>query len=127
MEKKKYYIVACVIILLLAAGWILFGGTGPDNNNVADTIQRVSDDNKRAGKAVDDAKQEVTGAAANAARTLERIERSTDIVESNSSTIAECRDLVAECQESNRRAKQILEGIELRNKETAAAGKDKSN
>ena len=127
MEKKKYYIGASVIIMLLTAVWILFGGTGTDNNNVADTIQRIGDNNTRAGQEIDGARQQIRGASVNTARARERIERSTDIVESNSSTIAECRQLVRQCQEHNKRAKQIIEDIEQRNKEPAEAVKVKSN
>lgn len=127
VEKKKYYIVAGLVLMLLAAGWILFSGTGADNNNISDTIQRIGDNNARTGQEVDNARQQVAGAAANAAGTLERIERSQTIAEQNTGTIAECRELVKQCQYDNSRAERILQEIEQRNKETASTGKEKSN
>ena len=127
MEKKKNYIVAGLALMLLAAGWILFGGTGADNNNISDTIQRISDNNARTGQEVDNARQQVAGAAAKAARALERIERSETIAEENARTIAECRELVKQCQYDNRRAKQILEDVEQRNKEPTTSVQDKPN
>lgn len=127
MEKKNYYIIVGVIILLLSTGWILFGGTGTDNNNISDTIQRISDNNTRAGQEVDNARQQVAGAADNATRTTERIERSESILNQNTGTIAECRELVRQCQNDNRRAERILQDIEQQNKTGTAQSKVKPN
>ena len=86
----------------------MFWGTGSDNNNVADTVQRIGYNNTRAGQEIDDARQQVAGASDNAARTFKIIKQSEIIVEQNTGAIAECRELVRQCQDDNRRAERIL-------------------
>ena len=78
-------------------------------------------------KWVYDVRKQIVVASDNATRNTERIERSESIVEQNTRTIIECRELIRQCQDDNRRAERILRDIAQRNKEPATTCQDKSN
>ena len=114
MSKKTTYIIFSIIIILaLFCAYDLFSRKPSDN--VANTIQSISDDNKRAGTEVNNARQQITDASANATRIIERVERSETIVNQNAGTITECRELTKQCLELNRQAKSILADVDKRN------------
>ena len=127
MEKKTTYIIFILVLCLACfSAWDLFSrnSKGTNGNNALDTVQELSGDNTKAGGEVDNARQQISDASANTAGVITRVERSEDIVNQNSTTIAECRELARQCLELNRQAKSILNDIEQGNQSGTQTSKD---
>ena len=125
MEKKNIYSILAVVLLVLA-GYV-FCGNGTSIHDILDRIDGITANNERAGAVVDSAKQNV-GDVGNELRTVsnqvgEYAKSAHDIADE----IKDSRELAKRSLELNRRAKQILEDIEQRNKEPATTCQDKSN
>ena len=123
MEKKNIHFILVAFLLVLAG--YLFCGNGTSIHDILDRIDGIAANNERAGAVVDSAKQNV-GDVGNELRTVsnqvgEYAKSAHDIA----GEIEDSRELAKRSLEINRRAKQILEDVEQRNKEPATPGKDK--
>lgn len=126
MEKKKYYIVIAGIIAVAIAVYVLFGG-GATFHDILNRIDGITANNVGAGKAVDSAKQDVGDVGNELGTVGGRVGEYAKSAHDIAGEIKDSRKLAQRSLELNRRAKQILEAVEQRNKEPATAGKDKPN
>ena len=125
MEKKKYYIVVCVVSLALAV--YVFWGGGATVHDILERIDGITANNVGAGKAVDSAKQDVGDVGNELGAVSGRVGGYAKSAHDIAGEIKDSRELTQRSLELNRRAKQILEAVEQRNKEPATAGKEKAN
>ena len=125
MEKKKCYIITGVVALALAV--YVFWGGGAAVHDILNRIDGITTNNIRAGKAVDSAKQDVGDVGNELGAVSGRVGEYAKSAHGIAGEIKDSRELAQRSLELNRRAKQILEDIEQRNKEPAASSKDKSN
>lgn len=124
MYEKIYnhrYSIIFVILIIAISAWYLFGGesggTSEDNNDVSGTVQRIADDNKRAGTALDGVRDELTAAGAELTGADRYAERAEGIARQNAETIRSCREILERSKIANRRAEQLLADVERANKE----------
>ena len=125
MEKKKIYSILAVVLLVLAG--YMFCGNGTSVHDILDRIDGITANNERAGAAVDSAKQDVGDVGNELGAVSGRVGEYAKSAHGIAGEIKDSRELTQRSLELNLRAKQILEKIEQRNKEPAAAVKDKSN
>lgn len=125
MEKKNYYIIAGIIAVALAV--YVFWGGGATVHDIINRIDGITANNVGAGKAVDSAKQDVGDVGNELGAVSGRVGGYAKSAHDIADEIKDSRELAQRSLEFNRRAKQILEDIEQRNKEPAKAGKDKPN
>lgn len=126
MEKKKYYIVIAGIIAGALAVYVLCSG-GATFHDILNRIGGITANNVGAGKAIDSAKQDVGDVGNELGTVGGRVREYSKSAHDIAGEIKDSRKLAQRSLELNRRAKQILKEIEQRNKEPAAASKDKSN
>lgn len=125
MEKKKYYIIICVVSLAIAI--YVFWGGGATVHDILNRIDGITANNVGAGKTVDSAKQDVGDVGNELGTVSGRVGEYAKSAHNIAGEIKDSRELAQRSLDLNRRAKQILEDVEQRNKEPAAAGKYKSN
>ena len=123
MEKKKYYIVAGVAALALAV--YVFWGRGATVHDILNRIDGITANNVGAGKAVDSAKQDIGDIGNELGTASGRLGEYAKSAHDIAGEIKDSREIAKRSLELNRRAKQILEDIEQRNKEPAKEKKDK--
>ena len=100
--------------------------TGNDND-VQGTLQRIKNDNQRAGAELDRVQSEIEAAGTEFAGANRYAHRAASIARQRAETIAECRDIIDRSAEHNRRAEQLLADIERANQtpaESAASARD---
>ena len=125
MEKKKYYIIAGVVAAALAV--YVFWGGGATVHDILNRIDGITANNVGAGKTVDSAKQDVGDVGNELGAVSGQVGGYAKSAHDIAGEIKDSRELTQRSIDLNRRAKQILEDVEQRNKEPAEAGKDKSN
>ena len=125
MEKKNIYIILAVVLLVLAG--YMFCGNGTSVHDILDRIDGITANNERAGAAVDSAQQNVGDVGNELGTVGGRVGEYAKSAHDIAGEIKDSRKLAQRSLKLNRRAKQILEAIEQRNKEPAATGKEKSN
>ena len=125
MEKKKYYIIAGVVAVALAV--YVFWGGGATVHDILNRTDGITANNVGAGKAVDSAKQNVGDVGNKLGAVSGRVGGYAKSAHDIAGEIKDSRELTQRSLELNRRAKQILEYVEQRNKEPATAGEDKPN
>lgn len=125
-QSNNYRNIAVVgiILVLCSVCYHLLGsgssGDGAANRNDVDrTVQSIKDDNQGAGTAIDTAGQQIEAAGADIARADRDAVRAAAIAKQRAETVAECRNLLEQCKQNNRRAEQILAEIERANKAPA--------
>ena len=123
MEKKNYYIISGIIAVAIAV--YVFWGGGATVHDILNRIDGITANNERAGKAVDSAKQDVGDVGNELGTVSGRVGEYAKSAHDIAGEIKDSRELAQRSLELNRRAKQILEDIEQRNKEPETAGKDK--
>ena len=124
VEKKKYYIIIyCFVTIALAVS--VFWGGGATVHDILNRIDGIAANNVGAGKAVDSAKQDVGDVGNELGTVSGRVGEYAKSAHDIAGEIKDSRELAQRSLELNRRAKQILEDIEQRNKETTARIKDK--
>ena len=123
VEKKKYYIIAGIIAVALAV--YVFWSGGATVHDILNRIDGITANNVGAGKAVDSAKQDVGDVGNELGTVSGRVGEYAKSAHDIAGEIKDSRKLAQRSLKLNRRAKQILEAIEQRNKEPATAGKDK--
>lgn len=115
-----------IVLVFLGFFFYLFCGrstgdvTGNDND-VQGTVQRVQDDNQRAGAALDGVRDEISAAGAELAGADRDAERAEGIARQNAETIRRCREILERSKAAHQRAEQILGEIERAN-QTPAEG-----
>ena len=124
MEKKKYYIVIAGIIAGALAVYV-FWGRGATVHDILNRIDGITANNVGAGKTVNSAKQDVGDVGNELGGVSKRVGEYAKSAHDIAGEIKDSRELAKRSLELNRRAKQILEDIEHRNKEPETAGKDK--
>lgn len=97
------------------------GGSVGNDNDIQGTVQRVQDDNQRAGVALDGVRDEITAAGAELAGADRDAERAEGIARQNAETIRSCREILERSKAAHQRAEQILAEIERAN-QTPAEG-----
>ena len=123
VEKKKCYIITGVVALALAV--YVFWGGGATVHDILNRIDGIAANNFGAGKAVDSAKQDVGDVGNELGTVSGRVGEYAKSAHDIAGEIKDSRELAQRSLELNRRAKQILDGVEQRNKETTARIKDK--
>lgn len=125
MEKKNYYIIVGIIAAALAV--YVFWGRGAAVHDILNRIDGITANNVGAGKAVDAAKQDVGDVGNELGAVSNQVGEYAKSAHGIAGEIKDSREIAKRSLELNRRAKQILEAIEQRNKEPAAQGKEKAN
>lgn len=123
-EKIKSWISNNRFLIGLGIGAVLFLAcylyshrtTEPDNN-IEGTIQRIADDNKQTGKAIDRASEHVSSATDELGRADEANRRAAFILSEDKDRINACAEIINRLQRNNSRAKQILADVERASKE----------
>lgn len=115
--NRRYWIIVVIIIACIAACCMFCGGTSGDNNDVSGTVQRIADDNKGAGTALDGVRDELTAAGAELTGADRYAERAEGIARQNAETIRSCREILERSKIAHRRAEQLLADVERANKE----------
>ena len=123
MEKKNIHFILAAILLVIAG--YLFCGNGTSIHDILNRIDGITANNVGAGKAVDSAKQDVGDVGNELGTVGSRVGEYAKSAHDIAGEIKDSREIAKRSLELNRRAKQILEDIEQRNKEPAEAGKDK--
>ena len=123
VEKKKYYIIICVVSFAIAI--YVFWGRGATVHDILNRIDGITANNVGTGKAVDSAKSNVGNVGNELGAVSDRVAEYAKSAHSITSEIKDSRELSERSLELNRRAKQILENIEQRNKEPATASNGK--
>ena len=123
MEKKNIYSILAVVLLVIAG--YMFCGNGTSIHAILDRIDGITANNERAGAAVDSAKHNVGDVGNELGAVSDRVGDYAKSAYCIASQIADSREITQRSIELNRRAKQILEDIEQRNKEPAKEIKDK--
>lgn len=123
MEKKNIYVIL-VVVLICFAGY-LFCRNGATVHDILNRIDGIAANNVGAGKAIDSAKQDVGDVGNELGTVSGRVGEYAKSAHDIAGEIKDSRELAQRSLELNRRAKQILEAVEQRNKEPATAGKDK--
>ena len=124
VEKKKYYIIiTCFVAVALTV--YVFWGRGAAVHDILNRIDGITANNVGARKAVDSAKQDIGDIGNELGTASGRLGEYAKSAHDIAGEIKDSRELAQRSLELNRRAKQILEDIEQRNKEPTAAGKDK--
>ena len=123
MEKKNIRFILAAILLVIAG--YLFCGNGTSIHDILNRIDGITANNVGAGKAVDSAKQDVGDVGNELGTVGSRVGEYAKSAHDIAGEIKDSREIAKRSLELNRRAKQILEDIEQRNKEPAATGKDK--
>ena len=125
VEKKNYYIISGIIAVAIAV--YVFWGGGATVHDILNRIDGITANNVGAGKAVNSAKQDVGDVGNELGAVSDRVGGYAKSAHDIAGEIKDSRELTQRSLELNRRAKQILEAVEQRNKEPATAGKDKPN
>ena len=115
--NHRYCIIVVVIIACITACYMFGRGTSGNNNDVQGTVQRIADDNKRAGTALDGVRDELTAAGAELTGADRYAERAEGIARQNTETIRSCREILERSKIAHRRAEQLLADVERANKE----------
>lgn len=116
IRYSKYLVISFALIAVLIIFFKLFcGGTSGNNNDVQGTVQRVQDDNQRAGAALDGVRDEISAAGAELAGADRHAERAEGIARQNAETIRSCREILERSKAAHQRAKQILADVERSN------------
>jgi methyl-accepting chemotaxis protein len=123
VEKNKYYIIVCIFAVALAV-YVLCSG-GATFHDILNRVDGITANNVGAGKAVDSVKQDVGDVGNELGAVSGRVGEYAKSAHDIAGEIKDSREIAKRSLELNRRAKQILEDIEQRNKEPAATGKDK--
>lgn len=122
IKGSNYFIISFTIIAVLIIFFKLFcGGNSGNNNDVQGTVQRIKDDNQRAGAVLDGVRDEISAAGAELAGADRHAERAEGIARQNAETIRRCRELLEQGKANHRRAEQLLADIERAN-QTPAEG-----
>lgn len=100
---------------------------GATFHDILNRIDGITTNNVGSGKAVDSAKQSVGDVGNQLGAVSGRVGGYAKSAHEIAGEIKDGRELTQRSLELNRRAKQILEDIEQRNKEPAATNKDKPN
>lgn len=116
--SNRFLVGLCVGAILFLAGYLLSHRTAEPDNNIKGTIQRIADDNKQTGKAIDRASEHVSSAADELGRADEANRRAAFILSEDKDRINTCAEIINRLQRNNSRAKQILADIERASKET---------
>ena len=124
MEKKKYYIIITCFVAVALTVYVFWGG-GAAVHDILNRIDGITANNVGAGKAVNSAKQDVGDVGNELGAVSGRVGEYAKSAHDIAGEIKDSRKLAQRSLKLNRRAKQILEAIEQRNKEPAATGKDK--
>lgn len=116
----RYSIIFAILIIAISA-WYLFGGesggsTG-NNNDVQGTVHGVMGDNREIGKSLDQVVEHIGTAEKELERANEANQRAGFIISEGKAGADAGSEIVAELQQDNSRAKQILRDIEFANKE----------
>ena len=126
MEKKKYYIIITCFVAVALTVYVFWGG-GATVHDILNRVDGITANNVGAGKAVDSAKQDVGDVGNELGAVSGRVGEYAKSAHDIAGEIKDSRELTQRSLELNRRAKQILEDIEQRNKEPATTCQDKSN
>ena len=126
MEKKKYYIIITCFVAVALTVYVFWGG-GAAVHDILNRIDGITANNVGAGKAVDSAKQDVGDVGNELGAVSGRVGEYAKSAHDIAGEVKDSRELAQRSLELNRRAKQILEAVEQRNKEPTTAGKDKPN
>lgn len=126
MYEKIYdhrYSIIFVILIIAISAWYLFGGesggsTG-NNNDVQGTVHGVMGDNREIGKSLDQAVEHIGTAEKELERANEANQRAGFIISEGKAGADAGSEIVAELQQDNSRAKQILRDVELANRKGA--------
>lgn len=126
MYEKIYdhrYSIIFVILIIAISAWYLFGGesgrsTG-NNNDVQGTVHGVMGDNREIGKSLDQVVEHIGTAEKELERANEANQRAGFIISEGKERADAGSEIVAELQQDNSRAKQILRDVELANRKGA--------
>jgi len=125
VEKNKYYIIVCIFAVALAV-YVLCSG-GATFHDILNRVDGITANNVGAGKAVDSTQQSVGDIRNELGTVSNQVGEYAKSAHGIAGEIKDSREIAKRSLELNRRAKQILEAIEQRNKEPAAQGKEKAN
>lgn len=118
LSNNRFFVGLGIGAILFIAGYLLSHRIAEPDNNIKGTLQRIADDNKQTGKAIDRASEHVSSATDELGRADEANRRAAFILSEDKERINTCAGIVNELQRNNSRAKQILADIERASKET---------
>lgn len=117
ISNNRFLIGMGVGAVLFLACYLFSGRSTTADNAITDTVQSIKSDNKSAGAAIDRAVREIRSAGADITGAVENVERAERIIEQNTGTVEECRDIVSTLKVLSGEAKSILADVERANKE----------
>lgn len=121
ISNNRFFVGVGVGAVLFLLCYLYSHRTTPTADDITNAIQSVKEHNQRAGELTNAAREEVKAAGADIARTVENVERAEEIVNQNTRTLEECRNLVSTIKDRTREAKQILDDVERANKAPAGS------
>lgn len=114
MEKKNIHFILAAILLVIAG--YLFCGNGTSIHDILNRIDGITANNERAGAAVDSTQQSVGDIRNELGTVSNQVGEYAKSAHDIAGEIKDSREIAKRSLELNRRAKQILEDIEQRNK-----------
>lgn len=117
ISNNRFFVGMGIGAVLFIACYLFSHRTAEPDNNIEGTIQRIADDNKQTGKAIDRASEYVSSATDELGRADEANRRAAFILSEDKDRINTCAEIINRLQRNNSRAKQILADVERANKE----------
>ncbi len=117
ISNNRFLIGMGVGAVLFLACYLFSGRSTTADNAITDTVQSIKSDNQSAGAAIDRAVREIRSAGADITGAVENVERAERIIEQNTGTVEECRDIVSTLKVLSGEAKSIRADVERANKE----------